>query len=169
MDIDLRTLGDRIAIEDCIKRYAHLIDSGQADHVAREVFTDDADITLGGIHVVGRDAIHGALTGMTDSMAGVSHNITNILVEVRGDEAVALSRIIGWHWFARPDADPFGQADLVAIGGYQDRLRRTPDGWRIHHRRGMNFGTGIGIGRATEELKPVFQGMWGRKPEWPVQ
>lgn len=168
MESELRTLIDRIAIEDCIKRYAHLIDSGEPARVADEVFAEDADITLGGIAVVGHGAIRDTLRGLTETMAGVSHNITNILVEVRGDDAVALSRIIGWHWFARPDADPFGEADLVAVGGYQDRLRRTPDGWRIYHRRGMNFGTGIGIGAATDELKPVFQGMWGRKPQWPV-
>ena len=168
MEIDLRTLADRIAVEDCIKRYAHLLDSGEAERVADEVFTQDADITLGGIAVIGSAAIRETLSGLTEAMAGVSHNITNILVEVRGEEAVAFSRIIGWHWFASPDADPFAQADLVAVGGYQDRLRRTAQGWRIYHRRGMNFGTGIGIGVATEELKPVFQGMWGRKPEWPV-
>ena len=169
MAIDLQTLEDRIEIEDCLNRYAHLIDSGQPERVAEEIFTEDADVTLGGIHVVGRKAIHAALTGMMGSMAGVSHNISNVLIEVRGDEAEALSRIIGWHWFARPDADPFGPADLVAVGGYQDRLRRTADGWRICHRRGMNFGTGVGLGAATEELKPVFQGMWGRKPQWPVR
>ena len=169
MPIDLQTLEDRIAIEDCLKRYAHLIDSGQPERVAQDIFTEDADVTLGGIHVIGREAIHAALTGMMGAMAGVSHNITNVLIEVGDDDAEALSRIIGWHWFARPDADPFGPADLVAVGGYQDRLRRTTDGWRICHRRGMNFGTGVGLGTATEELKPVFQGMWGRKPQWPVR
>ena len=168
MDDELRALRDRIAIEDCIKRYAHLLVSGEAARVGDEVFTEDADITLGGIGAVGRSAIRDTLGGLSDTMAGVSHNITNILVELRGDEAVALSRIIGWHWFARADADPFAAADLVAVGGYQDRLRRTAQGWRIYHRRGMNFGTGIGIGVATDALKPVFQAMWGRKPEWPV-
>jgi ketosteroid isomerase-like protein len=169
MPIDLQTLEDRIAIEDCLKRYAHLIDSGQAERVASDIFTEDADITLGGIHVVGREAIHAALTGMMGAMAGVSHNITNILVEIGGDEADTLSRIIGWHWFAEPGKDPFHAADLVAIGGYQDKLRRTAEGWRISHRRGMNFGTGVGMGTVSDELKPVFQGMWGRTPIWPVR
>lgn len=168
MPLDLQQLEDRIAIEDCLKRYAHLIDSGQPERVAEAVFSDDADVNLGGIAVVGREAIHATLTGMMGAMAGVAHNITNILIDIRGDEAEALSRITGWHWFAGPDADPFRPADLVAVGGYQDRLRRTPAGWRIAHRRGMNFGTGVGIGTISEELKPIFQGMWDRAPVWPV-
>ena len=169
MAVDLQHLSDRIEIEDCLKRYAHLIDSGQPQCVADAVFTEDADITLGGVHVVGRKAIKESLTGMMGQIAGVSHNITNVLIELKGDEAEALSRIIGWHWFARPDADPFAAADLVSVGAYQDRLRQTAEGWRIYHRRGMNFGTGVGIGTVTEDLKPVFQGMWGRVPQWPVE
>lgn len=168
MPIDLQVLEDRIAIEDCLKRYAHLIDSGQAERVAEEVFTEDADVTLGGIHAIGRAAIHATLTGMMVAMAGVSHNITNVMIEVKGDEADCLSRIIGWHWFAKPDSDPFGAADLVAIGGYQDSLRRTASGWRVAHRRGMNYGTGVGMGAISDDLKPVFQAMWGRTPVWPV-
>lgn len=166
--MDLQVLADRIAIEECLYYYAHYIDSGQPAKVATEVFAEDADITLGGIQAVGQESIRETLAGLMASMAGVSHNVTNVMIEVKGDEAEAYSRITGWHWFAGPDVDPFGPADLVAIGGYQDRLRRTPRGWRIYHRRGMNFGTGIGIGTATAELRPVFQGMWGRKPHWPV-
>lgn len=168
MALDLAALADRIAIEERLNFYAHFIDTKQFARVAAEVFTEDADIGFGGIHVVGRLAIDAALVGMAGTMVGTSHNVTNVMIEVRGDTAEAYSRITGWHWFARPDGDPYAPADLVAVGGYQDRLRRTPEGWRIYHRRGMNFGTGIGIGMVGDDLKPVFEGMWGRVHRWPV-
>ena len=60
-----------------------------------------------------------------------------------------------------------GTGRMLAIGGYQDRLRRTPDGWRIYGRRGVKFGTGVGIGNVPEQMKPVFDGMGGRLSQWP--
>jgi hypothetical protein len=168
MTLDLQILTDRIAIEERLNLYAHYIDTGQASRVPSEIFTIEADIMLGGIPVIGREALADMLASMMKAMDGTSHNITNVMIDVRGDEAYAYSRIIGWHWLARPGADSFRPADLTAVGAYQDHFRRTPEGWRIGKRRGMNYGTGIGIGTIGEELKPVFQGMWGRMHEWPV-
>ena len=88
-------------------------------------------------------------------------------IEIDGDEARASSRVMAWHWFHREDGDEHSQTDLLAIGGYQDRLRRTPDGWRIYERRGVKFGTGVGIGNVPEQMKPVFDGMGGRLSQWP--
>ena len=168
MTLDLQILADRMAIEERLNLYAHYIDTGQATRVPDEIFTIDADIMLGGLPVFGRAALAEMLAGMMSAMEGTSHNITNVMIDVRGDEAHAYSRIVGWHWLARRDADPFRPADLTAVGAYQDHFRRTADGWRISQRRGMNYGTGIGLGTIGDELKPVFQGMWGRVHQWPV-
>jgi hypothetical protein len=168
MAIDLQILADRIAIEERLFLYAHYIDTAQFDRVAPEIFTEDADIMLGGVSVVGRAAFTASLNMMTGMMAGTSHNVTNVMIDVRGDEAHANSRTIAWHWFAGPDADPFAPADFTAVGAYQDRLRRTAEGWRIYQRRAMNFGTGVGIGAVDEDLKPVIRGMAGRVHQWPV-
>ncbi|WP_454882482.1 nuclear transport factor 2 family protein [Sphingomonas oryzagri] len=107
MTLDLQILTDRIAIEERLNLYAHYIDMGQASRVPSEIFTIDADIMLSGIPVIGREALADMLASMMKAMDGTSHNITNVMIDVRGDEAYAYSRIIGWHWLARPGADSF--------------------------------------------------------------
>jgi hypothetical protein len=168
MTIDLQTIADRIAVEECIYRYAHLIDAMQFHRVAEEVFTQDGSIDFGAARSVGREAIHAQCMTYQGALLGCSHNVTNLVIEVSGDEARAASRILAWHWFAIPGADPLRPTDLLAVGGYEDRLRRTPEGWRIYERRGLNFGTGVGAGQVPEPMRPVFEGMSGRVPSWPA-
>lgn len=67
-----------------------------------------------------------------------------------------------------PGADPLRPTDLLAVGGYEDRLRRTAQGWRIYERRGINFGTGIGAGSVPDPMRAIFQAMQGRTPGWPA-
>ncbi len=167
MTIDTAGLADRIAVEERIYMYAHLLDSQQYHRIADEVFTEDADVDFGGQRAVGRAEIEATVLGYTGVLKGCSHNTSNLIIEVNGDEARVTSKVMAWHWFNRPDADNYAATDLLAIGGYQDRLRRTPRGWRIFERRGVNFGTGIGIGDVPLEMRPIFDGMRGRLPEWP--
>lgn len=168
MTPDLQMLADRVAIEQCLYRYAHLIDAMQYHRVAEEVFTEDGIIDFGGARSVGREAIHAQCMSYQGALLGCSHNVTNVVIEVDGDEARAASRILAWHWFAIPGADPLRPTDLLAVGAYEDRLRRTADGWRIHERRGLNFGTGVGVGQVPEPMRPIFEGMQGRTPSWPA-
>lgn len=167
MTVDPATLADRLAVEERIYMYAHLLDSQQYHRIADEVFTDDGDIDFGGQRACGRAQIEATVMGYTGVLKGCSHNTSNIIIEVDGDEARATSKVMAWHWFHRADGNEYAETDLLAIGGYQDRLRRTPAGWRIYHQRGVNFGTGIGVGQVPDAMKPVFDGMRGRLPDWP--
>jgi hypothetical protein len=168
MTVDPATIADRIAIEECIYRYAHLVDAMQFHRIADEVFTADGAIDFGAARSVGREAIHAQCMAYQGALMGCSHNVTNVVIEVSGDEARAASRILAWHWFAIPGADPLRPTDLLAVGGYEDHLRRTEAGWRIYERRGLNFGTGVGAGQVPEPMRPVFEGMQGRLPTWPA-
>jgi hypothetical protein len=168
MTIDLQSIADRIDIEACIYRYAHLVDTMQYHRIADEVFTVDGSIDFGSARSEGREAIHDQCMAYQGALLGCSHNVTNLVIEVNGDEARANSRVLAWQWFAVPDADPLRPTDLLAVGGYQDRLRRTAEGWRIHERRGFNLGTGIGAGSVPEMMRPIFEAMLGRTPTWPA-
>ncbi|WP_404476607.1 nuclear transport factor 2 family protein [Novosphingobium sp. BL-52-GroH] len=168
MTIDLEAIADRIAIEECVYRYAHLVDAMQFHRIAEDVFTLDGSIDFGGTRSIGREAIHAQCMAYQGALLGCSHNVTNLVIELAGDEARAASRILAWHWFAIPDADPLRPTDLLAIGGYEDRLRRTAEGWRIYERRGINFGTGVGAGQVPEPMRAIFTGMQGRVPSWPA-
>ena len=160
-------LADRAAIEHCLYMYAHLIDSQQYHRLADEVFTQDGDIDFGGTRAQGRAAIEATVMGYSGMLRGCSHTITNVIIAIDGDHARATSKVLAWHWFHHADGNDYAPTDLLAVGGYQDRLRRTAQGWRIFERRGVNFGTGIGIGEVPPEMRPVFDGMRGRLPDWP--
>ena len=167
MTLDSNILADRIAVEERLYMYAHLLDSQQHHRIAEEIFTEDGDIDFGGQQAIGRAQINATVMGYSGMLKGCSHTISNVIIEMQGDEARATSKVLAWHWFHRADGNEYAPTDLLAVGGYQDRLRRTDIGWRIFERRGVNFGTGIGVGDVPDSMKSIFDGMRGRLPDWP--
>jgi len=176
MSIDLQSLDSRLrALEDWRAvyeheiYYSHLLDTGQTTRVADAIFSADAEIDYGTGSVKGRDAIHAFYSGFEGALLGTSHNLGNFHIEVRGDWAQSVCRALAWHW--HKSAGPAAQlpaADLLAIGGYQDELRRGASGWRVTRRVSVQYGTGIGVGTATDAIRPIFAGLMGRHPTWPL-
>jgi hypothetical protein len=175
MTIDLQTLESRLrALEDWRAvyeheiHYAHLLDTGQTHRVADAIFSADAEVDYGTGRLQGRDAIHAFYAGFAGALLGTSHNLGNFHIEVEGDRAQSLCRAMAWHWHKTSERDSkLPAADLLAIGGYQDELRRGPSGWRVSRRICVQFGTGIGMGAATDAIRPIFEGLMGRLPRWP--
>jgi hypothetical protein len=175
MSIDLQSLESRLrALEDWRGvyeheiYYSHLLDTGQTRRVADDIFTADAEVDYGTGRLQGRDAIHAFYAGFEGALLGTSHNLGNFHIEVQGDHAKSLCRALAWHWFKNSQSDSkLSAAGLLAIGGYQDELRRGPMGWRVSRRSSVQFGTGIGVGVATDEIRPIFEGLMGRLPTWP--
>jgi len=61
-----------------------------------------------------------------------SHQITNVLIEVKGDKATSESYVTVVLW-TRPDTDG-KQQELVGRGRYLDRWERREGKWAIEHR-----------------------------------
>lgn len=120
---------DSDAIRALLVRYATAIDTRDWD-LLRSCFTDDAVTDYGDI---GRwTSVEGIAAFMQDSHAGLgatNHMISNIEVEVDGDEATARAYV---HAVLATDGDP--QSWIDSVGTYDDRLVRTPAGWRIAER-----------------------------------
>jgi ketosteroid isomerase-like protein len=72
----------------------------------------------------GRDAILAAFKARPPRKT--RHIVSNIRVDIDGDEATASSQIM---LFTGPDLAPL-------VGSYADRLARTEEGWRFVERRG---------------------------------
>ena len=126
----LQLVEDRQEIADLLVRYARAVDDGD-DEQLTSCFTDDADATFAGVAagVGGR-----AITAFLRSTMGAAtrpastHNIANITVTVRGDEAEATSNAVVYGVRGDPP-------ELRARGvRYDDLLVRTPHGWRIRRR-----------------------------------
>ncbi|WP_019928537.1 nuclear transport factor 2 family protein [Nocardia sp. BMG111209] len=118
---------DREDIVDVLVRYATGIDDRDWS-LFRTCFTDDARFDYGGI---GTWNDPDALTEyMRRSHSGPSlHRLSNFVVDIDADEAVSRTYV---------DAQvmgPRGFGVVRTFGRYDDRWRRTPDGWRITFRR----------------------------------
>jgi hypothetical protein len=117
---------DRLLIHEVVHRHGHLVDEGRLDELA-DVFTADVryDVTaLGGTVLVGPAAVADAGRALGEGNP-VGHHVTNVVVtELAGDRAHAVSKALG----VRADG-------TVGSLVYDDDLVRTPDGWRIAHRR----------------------------------
>ena len=98
-------------------------------------------------------------TTLCAEFEGAAHYISNVVVEVDGDEATSQCYVQAWHWLhSTAEAGPNRNADFVTIGTFLDKLRRTENGWRIAERRRRNIGTSaIGLGPTP----PALEGLGG--------
>jgi uncharacterized protein (TIGR02246 family) len=123
-DLD-RLLAER-EIERMIVAYAAANDSGDWDKVAA-AYAEDGRMsrpTAPDDFIEGREAILAAFRARPPRAS--RHIVANIRVDVDGEAATATSQILLF--------TAAGQPPLV--GTYQDRLVRTPQGWRFAERRG---------------------------------
>ncbi|MGJ5894752.1 nuclear transport factor 2 family protein [Streptomyces sp. V2] len=117
---------DRLAIHELLSLHGHLTDDGALDRLD-EVFTPDVVYDLTDY---GRSPLHdlGALREAALDLGPanpVAHHVTNIVVTfLDNDNAQARSKGLG--------ITTDGSCGSVT---YDDTLVRTPDGWRISHRR----------------------------------
>jgi 3-phenylpropionate/cinnamic acid dioxygenase small subunit len=111
-----------------VNRYAQAVDS--KDWAMYEsCFTADAEIdysSAGGA----RGGVAQSTAWLATMLAPISvsqHFITNQVIEVKGEEATCRA-----YFFGVVGNQSEAESSLIWVGGiYEDRLRRTDDGWRI--------------------------------------
>ena len=122
-------LADRLELDDLLTRYALAIDTKDWD-LLDTVFTPDAHLdytTAGGI-VGDYPKVKAWLMEVLAGFPMTQHLITNRTVTIDGDEANVRSYVYNPMGSTGRD----GSLKLFYTGGfYIDRMRRTPDGWRI--------------------------------------
>ena len=136
MTIDTTTstyVADRIAIADLMARYATMVDT-RAWHLHPEVFTPDAraDYASTGGPVGPANEVMAWLDRALAPWPINLHLIANLAVEF-DDGDHARSHCYFYAPMGRPEGT--GQFIITNAGSYEDRLVRTPGGWRIAERR----------------------------------
>jgi len=122
---DLRWLLDYIDIRTVSARLNRFADAGDGEGSA-SLFTEDGTFELSDHRAYrGRRAVE-AVTGATDE---VIHLTTDPILEITGDSARQISRMVTLR-----GSTPSG-AELVATGTYTDDLRRVEGEWKFHYRR----------------------------------
>jgi SnoaL-like protein len=126
-------LADRQEIIDLTITYCWAIDTKQWD-VLDDVFLPDATAHLAmpapleGVTAI-RDRISLALTPLDDSQ----HIVANHQVVIEGDHATCRCYLQAQH-VRHAAAASGGGTNFIIAGRYEDRMVRTPHGWRIAHR-----------------------------------
>ena len=134
--MDVQELVDRAEIHDLLARYTYGLDFSQWDMVGSS-FTDDgvydmhdyfARLGLDIEPARGREAIVGGLQAAvaSDAAATLQHFFTNMTVDLHGDDADVTTYLI-------VHTSREGHTFLTGAV-WEDRLRRTDDGWRIAYR-----------------------------------
>ena len=115
---------DRGEVLDVSLRYATAIDRREWS-LFSSVFTDDAELDYGQVgQWVAADAIMDFMRRVHAAARHTMHRLTNRVINVDGDIAVVRTYVD-----ALILVDDGSGAN--AIGYYDDRMRRTADGWRI--------------------------------------
>jgi 3-phenylpropionate/cinnamic acid dioxygenase small subunit len=128
----LADVADRLEIQDLLTRYCRAIDTRAWD-LLDTVFTPDAtvDYTAAGGVRGSFPEVKAWLAEVLPRFAMTQHLVTNHDIRVDGDRAT--SRVYVYNPMGTRNAA--GGLDLFFFGGYyNDRLVRTPAGWRIVER-----------------------------------
>lgn len=122
---------DHDLITDVLVRYATGIDTRDWA-LFRSCFTEDVEADYGA--GVGRwthvDGITEYMSAMHTDMFDTKHMLTNFVINIDGDTATASTYVRA---VLVVTDDPLTWFEPV--GRYDDQLVRTPEGWRISHRR----------------------------------
>jgi ketosteroid isomerase-like protein len=146
-DAVLRNVLDRLEIQELSARYNDAAREFDADRYAA-LFTEDgvyrhlpsSPLTkspyAGGMESRGRDAlrkmVRSAKEANGDMPRGLQHLTSDFEIEVDGDSATSKCVMIVYGRFAPDEPNR-----VDACGLYNDRLARTPDGWRYLERESL--------------------------------
>lgn len=126
----MRLLVDEREIVALAVTYCRVLDDREFERLT-EVFTPDATAELGDSGLLaGRDQITATCRAALSPLDVSHHLVGNHEVTVAGDMATHRCYVHAQH--VRRGLE--GGRNFVIAGRYDDRLARTPDGWRIVHR-----------------------------------
>jgi 3-phenylpropionate/cinnamic acid dioxygenase small subunit len=123
--VDLQALQDKLEIQELLAHYARGVDDRDWA-LYRSVFTDDAyiDYTSAGAGAGSRDEIAGALEAGFATIPWSQHYITNVEIDLAGDEAKVRAM------FFNPMQLPGMDEPSYCGGFYHHDLVRTAEGWK---------------------------------------
>ena len=113
---------DFVELQQLLSRYCHIVDTTAWDQLD-QIFTDDASVTVVGVYpkTTGMGELQTLYARMNHPVAHTSSSV--IVVESAGATARLASKWVT----VRADG-------LAGTGVYEDRVVRTPGGWRISER-----------------------------------
>ncbi|MDE0368433.1 MAG: nuclear transport factor 2 family protein [Gammaproteobacteria bacterium] len=160
----LEELADRLAIQDVLAQHSRGVDRADGA-ILKSAYWPDATVAYGGFNGPAHEFCAGLPEGMRQ-YAATQHSITNVAIELRGDEARVETYVTAYHY----RADEEGQdTEMTYLGRYLDRMEKRGDVWKISHRQAvMDWNQNTDASSILEG--PPFDGLarGGRHPEDPL-
>jgi len=129
--VDLHALQDKQEITEICYRYGLALDRRDWAALAA-LFTPDTDaFYLDMPPARGYKAIEDTCRTALDPLSATQHLISNVVVRLDGDRAECSCYLQAQH----VKTGTAGGDNFIIAGRYDDKLLRTPDGWRIRERR----------------------------------
>ena len=129
-DAEIRALLDKKAIEEVLVSYCRGADRGDADLIAA-AYHEDAIEDHGGTFLGSAKDYVAMLRRILPTAPRMTHSITNMMIELHGDEAVSECYILT---FSRRESET-ASFDSLTMARLVDRFERRQGRWAIAHRR----------------------------------
>lgn len=124
------TLIDQLELTDLVSRLGVCLDEARFAEM-HELFTADATARTPGGEAIGRDRVVAQAARNHRAEDGVQHVITNLLVDVDGDQATMRANLVV-HVTQPEDSAALAPQVTFSLGEvYRFEARRTEDGWRL--------------------------------------
>lgn len=151
----LRSLEDERQINRLLVRYCELVDSGMADLVSTEFYSEtiEADYHFHALH--GRKEIHDFYVSGMNSFAETVHAVSNVVIHsCDGEVAEVSSVLIALHWHGETtQAGAELPIDFGLVVRSEDRITRTAEGWRVSKRRARALGPTFALEETPLKLR----------------
>ncbi len=131
---EIETLLDKQAITEVLYRYARGWDRFDEEAV-RSCFHHDSVHAHGRFKGASQDFVTRGMKAM-EAVKSMSHLITNPMIEMDGDRAIAECSFLAHH--RRDAADGSGEEDMFLKGRYLDIFEKRGGEWKIASRTGLH-------------------------------
>jgi SnoaL-like domain len=121
---------DREAIRHCLYRFCRGVDRVD-ETLIRGAFWPNATAEYGNFDATSADDFISKSLAVLRTLEMASHDLGNILIDIRGDVACVESYVRAIQRIPKPTA---GTYDYVSASRYLDQMERRHDEWRIKHR-----------------------------------
>lgn len=123
---EIQGMRDELSIRELVARYSDAV--GRRDERAwGATWTEDGVWNVGSNHATGRESVVKTWAGLMDLFRFVTQMPQSGFLEVDGDEGRGTWHVMELGWPREGDA-------ACTLGVYEDRYRRTDEGWRFAER-----------------------------------
>ncbi|MCW2855512.1 MAG: aromatic-ring-hydroxylating dioxygenase beta subunit [Marmoricola sp.] len=131
LDPRLQRLVDKDEIRDVLYRFARGVDRHDFELI-RSCYHDDAVDFHGVFDGSVSEYVDWAAENLPKFATATTHHVSNVLIDVRGDNALCESYVLAAHRYTRENGQ---RADFLCGARYVDQFQRRSGEWRIAHRQ----------------------------------